>query len=223
MCCSSPSPLDTLETTFRLLAGGPQPLALDGPAVGLRAGRPSRSWTCGPWCFIQRPVSACNVPCSWSWSDGRGGIAGRGSLAWSVSCCRACRRPPQDAHRTARAAPLTSTPQCSPACSSSWTPQGCSARRSPSDCFGPRCDLPLPRPAPPTPGLACSSVLGLPSEPVPHRGGGGRDTPGLGELGLPAQGAARWRAPWRPAVALPRAGAPCAAGPTSRASHATTG
>jgi hypothetical protein len=37
MCCSSPSPLDTLETTFRLLAGGPQPLALDGPSVGLRA------------------------------------------------------------------------------------------------------------------------------------------------------------------------------------------
>ncbi len=38
MCCSSPSPLDTLETTFRLLADGPQPLALDGPAIGLRAG-----------------------------------------------------------------------------------------------------------------------------------------------------------------------------------------
>ena len=37
MCCSSPSPLDTLETTFRLLAGGPQPLALDGPSVGLWA------------------------------------------------------------------------------------------------------------------------------------------------------------------------------------------
>ncbi|HEY5985950.1 MAG TPA: hypothetical protein VIV12_06125, partial [Streptosporangiaceae bacterium] len=37
MCCSSPSPLDTLETTFRLLAGGPQPLALEGRTVGLRA------------------------------------------------------------------------------------------------------------------------------------------------------------------------------------------
>src|SRR6266511_252220 len=31
MCCSSPSPLDMLETTFRLLAAGPHPLALDGP------------------------------------------------------------------------------------------------------------------------------------------------------------------------------------------------
>jgi hypothetical protein len=39
MCCSSPSPLDMLETTFRLLATGPHLLALDGPAVGLRAGR----------------------------------------------------------------------------------------------------------------------------------------------------------------------------------------
>jgi hypothetical protein len=38
MCCSSPSPLATLEMTFRLLAGGPQPLALDGPAVSLWAG-----------------------------------------------------------------------------------------------------------------------------------------------------------------------------------------
>ena len=39
MCRSSPSPLDMLETTFRLLATGPHPLALDGPAVGLQAGR----------------------------------------------------------------------------------------------------------------------------------------------------------------------------------------
>jgi len=38
MCRSSPSPLDMLETTFRLLATGPNPLALSGPAVGLRAG-----------------------------------------------------------------------------------------------------------------------------------------------------------------------------------------
>src|SRR6266540_5412164 len=38
MCHSSPSPLDILETTFRLLATGPHPLALDRSAVGLRAG-----------------------------------------------------------------------------------------------------------------------------------------------------------------------------------------
>ena len=38
MCRSSPLPLDMLETTFRLLATGPHPLALDGPTVGLRAG-----------------------------------------------------------------------------------------------------------------------------------------------------------------------------------------
>jgi hypothetical protein len=36
MCCSRPSPLDTLDTTFRLLAGGPQPLALDGRTIGLQ-------------------------------------------------------------------------------------------------------------------------------------------------------------------------------------------
>jgi hypothetical protein len=39
MCRSSPSPLDTLETTFRLLTIAPHPLALDGRAVGLQAGR----------------------------------------------------------------------------------------------------------------------------------------------------------------------------------------
>lgn len=33
---SNRSPLDTLETTFRLLATGPQPLALEGHAVGLQ-------------------------------------------------------------------------------------------------------------------------------------------------------------------------------------------
>jgi hypothetical protein len=35
---SNPSPLDTLETTFRLLATGPHPPALDGAAVGLQPG-----------------------------------------------------------------------------------------------------------------------------------------------------------------------------------------
>ena len=35
MCSSTRSPLDTLETTFRLLATGPQPLAVDGRSVGL--------------------------------------------------------------------------------------------------------------------------------------------------------------------------------------------
>ena len=38
MCRSSPSPLDMLETTFRLLATGPHPPALDGAAVGLQPG-----------------------------------------------------------------------------------------------------------------------------------------------------------------------------------------
>jgi hypothetical protein len=36
MCCSRPSPLDTLDTTFRLLTGGPPPLTLDGRTIGLR-------------------------------------------------------------------------------------------------------------------------------------------------------------------------------------------
>jgi hypothetical protein len=36
MCRSTPSPLDTVETTFRLLATGPQPLALNGQTIGLR-------------------------------------------------------------------------------------------------------------------------------------------------------------------------------------------
>jgi hypothetical protein len=38
MCHSNPSPLDTLAATFRLLVDGPQPIALDGFAVGMRAG-----------------------------------------------------------------------------------------------------------------------------------------------------------------------------------------
>jgi hypothetical protein len=37
MCCSRPSPLDTLDTTFRLLTGGPPPLTLEGRTIGLQA------------------------------------------------------------------------------------------------------------------------------------------------------------------------------------------
>ena len=36
MCCSGPSPFDTLDTTFRLLVGGPPPLALEGRTIGLQ-------------------------------------------------------------------------------------------------------------------------------------------------------------------------------------------
>jgi len=36
MCRSTISPLDSVETTFRLLATGPQPLALNGQTIGLR-------------------------------------------------------------------------------------------------------------------------------------------------------------------------------------------
>jgi hypothetical protein len=35
MCHATHSPLETLETTFHLLATGPQPLALDGHTIGL--------------------------------------------------------------------------------------------------------------------------------------------------------------------------------------------
>jgi hypothetical protein len=36
MCRPTLSPLEMVETTFRLLATGPQPLALNGPTIGLR-------------------------------------------------------------------------------------------------------------------------------------------------------------------------------------------
>jgi hypothetical protein len=36
MCRSTVSPLDAVETTFRLLTTGPQPLALNGHTIGLR-------------------------------------------------------------------------------------------------------------------------------------------------------------------------------------------
>jgi len=36
MCRPTLSPLDTVESTFRLLATGPQPLALNGHTIGLR-------------------------------------------------------------------------------------------------------------------------------------------------------------------------------------------
>ncbi len=35
MCHSDRSPFDTLETTFRLLVAGPQPLSLNGRSIGL--------------------------------------------------------------------------------------------------------------------------------------------------------------------------------------------
>jgi hypothetical protein len=35
MCCSNRSPFGPLETTFRLLVAGPQPLSLNGRSIGL--------------------------------------------------------------------------------------------------------------------------------------------------------------------------------------------
>ena len=202
MCHSNLSPLDMLETTFRLLATGPHPPALDGRAVGLRPGRIGFR-DCGPCCFVQAQTSACNVPCWCSLFDGPGSIAGHGWLAWLACCCRACRGCPPATHWIARATPPTSTPRCSPACSSSWTRQGHPARRSPSDCCGPWCNLRPPPPALPAPGVAWLSVRGLPHEPISDGRRGGRDASGLGELGVPAQGTAWWRAARRPAMALP--------------------
>ena len=36
VCRQTISPMDSVETTFRLLATGPKPLALNGPVIGLR-------------------------------------------------------------------------------------------------------------------------------------------------------------------------------------------
>lgn len=74
MCCSRPSPLDTLDTldtTFHLLAGGPQPLALEGRIIGLQ-----RESTCcrASWGRLTAPAAAM------SWTPGAGG-AGPGRPA----------------------------------------------------------------------------------------------------------------------------------------------
>ena len=223
MCRSSPSPLDMLETTFRLLATGPHPPTVDGAAVGLPAGpigfRDLRAVLFRPGVSVgvQRAVLVQLV------RRARRHRAGHGWLAWLACCCRACRGCPPATHWIAQAPPPTSTPRCSPACSSSWTRQGHPARRSPSDCCGPCCNLPLTPPAPPAPGVAWLSVRGLPGEPIPDGRRGGRDTSGLGELGLQTQGTTRRRAARRPALALPRTGAPWTPGPAVRAGHAATG
>ena len=88
MCCSSPSPLRTLDMTFRLLAAGPQPLPwmVGLLAYGLSL---SGSWTCRPGCSIQRRAWACSVLCSWSLSDGPGGTAAPGPLDSPVSSYQA--------------------------------------------------------------------------------------------------------------------------------------
>ena len=88
MCCSRPSPLDTLDTTFHLLAGGPQPLALEGRIIGLQ--RESIGLLdLRALLFLQRRARPCNVLCLRTWSGAPEGIVGSGSLVLPASCCRA--------------------------------------------------------------------------------------------------------------------------------------
>ncbi len=138
MCCSSPSPLDMLETTFRLLATGPHPLALDGPSVGLRAG------LIGLWdlrAMVCHPATSASVQRAVLVELVRRARRYRG--AWVVGVVGVVLlglAPPAG-------------PTAGHACGITDLAQKCTARRLPSDCFGPWCDLLPTRSALPTPEL----------------------------------------------------------------------
>ena len=57
MCRSDRSPFDTLETTFRLLVAGPQPLSLEGRSIGLTA-QSIRLWE------LRYDLKLWTVPCT---------------------------------------------------------------------------------------------------------------------------------------------------------------
>jgi hypothetical protein len=127
MCCSGPSPLDTLDTTFGLLASGPPPLALEGRTIGLRGESIGlldlRAMMFHPATTVrvQRAVLKELV-----------GRARRYRGQWvsglPVSCCQAFGGRGSAVYRIARPAP-TSALRCSPACSVSWMLPGCRVRR----------------------------------------------------------------------------------------------
>jgi|Tabmets5t2r1_1033131.scaffolds.fasta_scaffold13609_2 hypothetical protein len=97
MCRPTLSPLDTVATTFRLLATGPKPLALHGHVIGLRMDSIG-SGTFAAFCSIQPPASACSGPRWSSLSDGRAesrGVADwprRGAATWLAPAGRLPRR-----------------------------------------------------------------------------------------------------------------------------------
>jgi hypothetical protein len=122
MYCSDRSPFDTLETTFRLLAAGPQPLALDGRTIGL-AVQSVRLWELRPSCSTRPPASLCSAPRWVRLSDGLVGAAGRGWLALPACCCPACGSRSPAPRRVARAARPAPAAWSSPAYLSVWTPR----------------------------------------------------------------------------------------------------
>ena len=68
------SPLETVETTFRLLATGPQPLALNGHTIGLRRDAIGL-WDLRGLLFHPATDVGCSRRRWWSWSGGHAGIA----------------------------------------------------------------------------------------------------------------------------------------------------
>ena len=202
MCRSSPSPLDMLETTFRLLTIAPHPLALEGTAVGLQAGRIGLRdlravlFRPGTSVRVQRAVLVQLVRRArrhrGAWLVGLVGVLLPGLPRLPARHTLAC--PGDVADLDARMLAVLLEQLDAPGASSEevaerllWT-----VVQSPAD------------PASSTrTRVAWLSVRGLPGEPIPDGRRGSRDTSGLGELGLPAQETAWRRAARRPAVALP--------------------
>ena len=152
MVHSTRSPLDTLETTFRLLATGPQALALEGHAVGLRQASIGL-WELRPILFhpatgigVQRAVLVELV-----------GRARRQRGAWMIGLVgvllpglrRQVASVPES--RSGRAA--SSGPWCLSACSNVWRTRTYPARAPSSHCCGPSFDLLMGRPYQPGAGL----------------------------------------------------------------------
>lgn len=149
---SNRSPLNTLETTFRLLATGPQPLALEGHAVGLQ--RTSIGlWELRPILFhpatdigVQRAVLVELV-----------GRARRRGGAWMIGLVGvllpACATTSPAFRRVDRAERPAPGPWCLSACSNVWRTRTYLARAPPSHCCGPSFGLLIGRPCQPGAGL----------------------------------------------------------------------
>jgi hypothetical protein len=185
VCHSDRSPFGPLETTFRLLVVGPQPLSLNGRSIGLTA-QSIRLWELRAILSTRPPALPCSAPRWLRSSDELVGVAGRGWLALPAYCCPACGSGSPASRWAARTAEPALAAWSSPTCLTVWTRRTRPVRASPRRCCGPWFDLPLAQTRPREPGPAWRLFPEAPGEPLPHGRGGRRVAECLGELGLQA-------------------------------------
>jgi hypothetical protein len=180
-CRSNLSPLESVETTLRLPATGPQPLALQGHAIGLRRDAIALWELLG---LLFHPATGARLQWAALLELVRRGRRHRG--AWMIGLVGALL--PGCASKVPALSRITRAAWCSSTSSSAWMTPACPTRPPPRHSSERSFDLQPHQPG--RPAVGSRPFPAGSDEPLPDRGGGRRGAECLGQLGLQAQGSA---------------------------------